>query len=124
MMRRFSSWVKLRGTRFSHSRLERVASGEHAHAPAGAPSASLGGMRRTPARSTPARSNGDAASEENVVAREDGPELALLATLRTLDLPGDGSSGVYVVERDVRSAGVPEKARKAMNPLLDQVTLV
>jgi hypothetical protein len=123
-MRRFSSWVKLRGTRFSRSRLERVASGEHAHAPASAPSASLGGMRRAPARSTPARSSGDAASEENVVAREDGPELALLATLRTLDLPGDGSSGVYVVERDVRSAGVPEKARKAMNPLLDQVTLV
>ena len=44
---------------------------------------------------------------------------------------GHGDSGVYVVERDTqveprrsRAAVVQEKARKAMNPLLEQVTLV
>ena len=39
---------------------------------------------------------------------------------------GNGDSGVYVVEREPRplTALVQEKARGAMNPILEQVTLV
>ena len=60
-----------------------------------------------------------------------GHEETKLASVEALS--GDagqigGGSGVYIVEREPprrsRAANVHEKARKAMNPLLEQVTLV
>jgi hypothetical protein len=97
-------------------------------------------MRKAPARSTKQEKQGKredaheaqaAASEGTVVARDDGTNLASVQALP--GQAGEGGSGVYVVEREAmsapealrsRAASVQKKARKAMNPLLDQVTLV
>ena len=52
-------------------------------------------------------------------------KLTSVQSLQTHE--GDGGSGVYVVEREPRrsrAADVHERAKKAMNPLLEQVTLV
>jgi hypothetical protein len=76
-------------------------------------------------RKAPARSKREAASEGYEVARgrvEEQSELASVKALPGQEAQGEGSSGVYVVERRAESA--QEKARKAMNPLLDHVTLV
>jgi hypothetical protein len=98
-------------------------------------------------RKTPARSKSVAASEGGSVATKDKSTRFTSATAATSltsveSLSGeDGGSGVYVVERDdepVRPSKRPssapraaaavhavhEKAKKAMNPLLEQVTLV
>jgi hypothetical protein len=53
------------------------------------------------------------------VTRIDDPQLT---SMLSLSGDGDDGSGVYVVEREPRT--LQEKAKKAMNPLLDQVTLV
>jgi hypothetical protein len=91
-------------------------------------------MRKAPARSIKRRKE-LAASEGTDVARTPTEQTKLTAVET---LPGqtcEGGSGVYIVERQPaerpggaaasKSRGtVQEKARKAMNPLLDQVTLV
>ncbi len=72
-------------------------------------------------RKTPTRSKSIAASEG---AKDN---VTNLASVQSLASDGNGGSGVYVVEREPRSsraANVQERARRAMNPLLEQVTLV
>jgi hypothetical protein len=78
-----------------------------------------------------------------VVARSEDTLTKLTAVEPISGLACDGASGVYIVEHDApvvavtpkrtqseppsarsRAASAQEKARKAMNPLLDQVTLV
>ncbi len=75
------------------------------------------------------------------MARGDETKSALTSVQPLPGVSCEGNSGVYVVERELpaaikseppaavepppgRRGGVQEKARKAMNPLLEQVTLV
>jgi hypothetical protein len=97
-------------------------------------------MRKAPARSTHARSSSVAASEgESVTAAKPGEDNETrLASVEALSGQGAYGSGIFVVEREgegereerapvskrSRAAAVQEKAKKAMNPLLEQVTLV
>jgi hypothetical protein len=63
------------------------------------------------------------ASKGNVVA----DDAAKLVSVQGLSPgAGEGGSGVYIVEREPSEARTlaAKKARKAMNPLLEQVTLV
>ena len=83
-------------------------------------------MRKPPARS---RNVGASEGESVAVAKDE----ARLASVEALSGQGPYGSGVYVVEHEPASkrsrmatatASVQEKAKKAMNPLLEQVTLV
>ncbi|MGO9000057.1 MAG: hypothetical protein ACLQVI_42565 [Polyangiaceae bacterium] len=68
------------------------------------------------------------------MARDDVGKLTSVQSLGSQESDeSGGSSGVYIVERESaplpevlrsRGASAQKKARKAMNPLLDQVTLV
>ena len=80
-------------------------------------------------------SGNEPTSEENAMAGKTD-YATTLASVEGLSSGADGGSGVYIVERESspgetrrsRAANVvqdvEEKARKAMNPLLEQVTLV
>ncbi len=84
-----------------------------------------------------ARSKSVAASEgKNVAAaRDKGTKLTSVSSLAGGSAVGTHGSGVYIVQREggqesaprskrSRASNVQEKAKKAMNPLLEQVTLV
>ena len=119
-MRRITHWLRSRGSKVSLSRREVAAQGVHAGGPVSS------GMPRAPARSSK-----QTESEANGldVASNDVTKLLSVEPAQPM-----GGSGVFVLEREVVSPGVTksararkprlQKARKAMNPLLEQVTLV
>jgi hypothetical protein len=83
-------------------------------------------------RETQTETDATHASEGDAVANE----ITKLTSVEGLSGTVDGASGVFVVEREVerevqpdasrwaRAVGIPKKAKRAMNPLLEQVTLV
>jgi hypothetical protein len=121
-MKRLSHWLRLKGTTFSLARREAVALENQSARP------SRTGMQRNSSKFKKATAAVDTAA--------DASNDTKLTSVEPLHEGGGdiSSSGIYVVEREERGAGRgrikraeargQKKARKPMNPLLENVTLV